>query len=349
MYVQFPKIQTLLKYPDELKGQEEKYEELIGVIPELLIIDEFSMIDSFMFKEILEWCQYFKCRLLILGDENQLPSIGPGCNLKNIIECSLFQQSKLLEIKRQTGVLMKNIKKMTTEEITRVDFIDDSMMLLDIENFINDFGNVSVSTIKSLIEKEKLDPSSSKFISYFQSEKFTFNITNLNNILQPIFNPSGEIIRSRSKFKEKFVFKVGDIIIRTENDYTTGDIRANGEQSIIKGYDDPNNMVFLENIEDKKVDVVCCKTLYEDFNLAYALTVHKSQGSQYDNIVIFIDKNQQIWDKTALYTAISRAKNKCIVVASDKDFSNIQHSTRNINEKISLFMKESDTYEFEED
>jgi len=108
-------------------------------------------------------------------------------------------------------------------------------------------------------------------------------------------------------------------------------------------------MVILENIEEKKEYKIDIQTLYDEFNLAYALTVHKSQGSQYENVIIFIDKNQKIWDKPALYTAISRAKNRCIIIATEKDFSNIQHSMKNITDKISLFMKESDIYEFTEE
>ena len=85
--------------------------------------------------------------------------------------------------------------------------------------------------------------------------------------------------------------------------------------------------------------------LYDDFKLAYALTVHKSQGSQYENLVIFIDKDQNIWDKAALYTAISRAKKKCIVITDYKTFKNIQLNERSTKEKISLFMRDSNIYD----
>jgi len=345
MYVQYPKIHLLLNKQKYESVIIEKDNELIGIIPEIIIIDEFSMIDSFMYKEILDWCRYFSCRLLILGDENQLPSIGPGCNLKNIIESRMFHQTKLVDIKRQTGILMNNIKKMTTEILNGGDFTDQTMMLLDIDHFIDtESGKITRKMIQSLIENENLDMNKTKFISYFKDEKFIFNVNDLNNILQSIYNPTSEIIHSKSRFKESFKFKVNDIIIRIENDYTTGDIRANGEQCIIKGI--YNDAVYLELIEEKKEYKISIQDLYEEFRLAYAVTVHKSQGSQYDNVIIFIDKNQKIWDKPALYTAISRSKNKCIVISKEKDFENIQY---NVSQKISLFMKESDNYEFLEE
>jgi exodeoxyribonuclease V alpha subunit len=277
-----------------------------------------------------------------------LPSIGPECVFKNLLDSCLFSQTKLTVIKRQQGVLMNNIKKMTTELITREDLVDQTMCLLDVDHFIDEENEINHAAIKSLIENENIHMHNSKFISYFQDEKFSFNVTTLNIILQSIFNPSGEIIHSRSRFKERFRFKVGDIIIRTENDYSSGDIKANGEQSIIKAYNDTLNLVWLENIQDKKECKTDIQTLYEDFSMAYALTIHKAQGSQYDNIIIFIDKNQKIWDKPALYTAISRAKEKCLVIAREVDFESIQYGMRSIKEKISLFMKESDNYEFEE-
>jgi ATP-dependent exoDNAse (exonuclease V) alpha subunit len=352
MYVQFPQIMNLKKGYGDYKGKKSKnMDSLEGVTPELLIIDEFSMIDSFMFKEILEWCRRFDCRLLILGDENQLPSIGPGCNLKNILECLLFSQTKLTDIKRQTGVLMNNIKKMTTEEITRDDFIDKTMCLVDIDHFIesdeNDSNQINYDNLKTLIRKEGLTKDNTKFISYFKDEKYLFNVINLNNKLQNIFNPSGELIVSKSKFKDKFKFKVGDIVIRTDNDYTGDDIKANGEQSIVKSYDYHADLVILEKIGEKGVEEkIDIQTLYSDFNLAYALTVHKSQGSQYDNVVVIIEKNNKTWDKCALYTAVSRARDRCFVVSKEKDFMTAQRSMKNLTDKISLFMKVSDTYEF---
>lgn len=364
MYTKFPKILAMINKKnndnnntnnnktahvfsqyilEESEKREEKSEE--PIVPQLIIIDEFSMIDSFIYDEILDWCCVFKCRLIILGDENQLPSIGPGCNLKNIIDSNIFEQIKLKEIRRQTGVLMANIKKMTYEKIRRPDFVDDSMVLLDIDDFMLE-GEMDSNKIKQLVEQNNFTKDNTKFLTYFNKETYASNVNNLNNILQKIFNPTGNRIESNSLYPEKIQFREGDNIIRIENDYSGEDIKANGEQAKIGIHDKNENITQIQYIDEgNKNESVDNESLYSDFTLSYALTVHKSQGSQYDNVVVIIDKNQNIWDKTALYTAISRAKLRCIIVAKYEDFKNIQSNASKSAEKVSLFLKESDEYE----
>ena len=124
-------------------------------------------------------------------------------------------------------------------------------------------------------------------------------------------------------------------------------MRANGEQAYIRDYDRVKETVKIQytSAEDKE-EKISIYELYENFVLAYCLTVHKSQGSQYDNVIIFIDKNQSIWDKTALYTAISRAKSRCFIVSCCADFIKTQNNNKRVSDKISLLLKESDNYEF---
>ena len=147
---------------------------------------------------------------------------------------------------------------------------------------------------------------------------------------------------------EKYTFKENDMIVRIVNSYVKGDdIRANGEMAQIISFNSSTNKIVIKYVEDGVEMKIGKMELYEEFELAYGLTVHKSQGSQFDNVVIFIDVNQNSWDKTALYTAISRAKQKCIIVAKYDDFMKIQRNMRNIDDKISLFLKEFNEYEIE--
>jgi exodeoxyribonuclease V alpha subunit len=85
--------------------------------------------------------------------------------------------------------------------------------------------------------------------------------------------------------------------------------------------------------------------LYDNFKLNYCITIHKSQGSQYDNVVLFIEPNQNIIDKTSLYTAISRARNKCFIVSSKEDFIKCQKNNNTFDNKVSLFMRRSNHYD----
>ena len=312
----------------------------------LIIIDEVSMLDTFMFHHILKYCVASDCRLILVGDNNQLPSIGPGCILKNIINSALFNKVLLTKIKRQNaGVLVNNIKQMNERLITLNDFTDDSMIFLDIKDFTDEYDS-----FKKLIDKYQLSSNNTKFLTYFNKKTYKFNVGDVNKIIQAIFNTciTNKQIPPNLKWQsDKCVFKENDMIVRIVNSYTKGDdIRANGEMAKIVSFDD-NNKVIIRYLEDN-TDVRTNKNdLYDDFELAYALTVHKSQGSQFDNIVIFIDVNQNSWDKTALYTAISRAKNKCIIIAKYDDFLKTQSNKRNIDDKISLFLKEFNEYEIE--
>ena len=334
IYNQFPKIIQGLS-----EGEIDR--ELIDIFPELIIIDEFSMVDSFMFNDILEFCLYFGCRLIILGDENQLPSIGPGMILESLITSKIFIECNLTEIKRNSGILMNNIKKMASDILTIEDFTDDSMVFIDIDTFLDDENKLEFYKIKELIDNNQINQHNCKFLSYFKNEKYECNVVNLNNILQSIFNTDGNFIPSKSKFADKFQFKIDDTIIRIENDYKGSDLRANGEIATIQRIQNGNVVIkYIEDGKEVNTDII---TLYDEFILSYALTVHKSQGSQYDIIVIFIDKGQNIWEKKALYTAISRAKLRCIIIGKMEDFLKIQ---RNIStDKVSVFMKESDVYD----
>lgn len=344
-------IQYAKKQPDQqiLEKFKETYQELYNIVPQLIIVDEVSMIDSFIMDRLITACKHFNCRLIMLGDKNQLPSIGPGCNLKNMLESGIVQYSNLTVIKRQSGTLVKNIKKMTTTKIHMRDFVDDTMIFHNVDDYIDNM-HINSHALDTLIDTFHLTQTNTKFLSYFKKETFVFNTVALNNLIQYRFNPYGEEIPYSSKFEQPFTLRVGDIIIRKENDYTDSEkIRANGEQAIIKWYSKSIKKIGIHYLEDDDGEEVIINVgdIYDDFVHAYALTVHKAQGSQYDNIIIFIDKNQTIWDKAALYTAISRAKKRCIIISKYMDFKNIQVNNKSIDSKVSLFMKESNIYEFE--
>ena len=315
--------------------------------PKLIIVDEVSMLDTFMFHHILQYCKLFNCRLLLFGDENQLPSIGPGCILKNIIQSALFNRTSLIEIKRQSnqGILVNNIKKMNESKIILDDFVDESMMFIPMNAFADD------DALNKLIKKHGFNQNTTKFLTYFNKKTYKYNVSDLNKTIQSIFNTdlyNKEIIPNMKYQAEKYTFKENDMIVRIVNSYVKGDdIRANGEMAQIISFNSSTNKIVIKYVEDGVEMKIGKMELYEEFELAYGLTVHKSQGSQFDNVVIFIDVNQNSWDKTALYTAISRAKQKCIIVAKYDDFMKIQRNMRNIDDKISLFLKEFNEYEIE--
>lgn len=169
-------------------NQREPKDDYEPVNIDLIIIDEFSMVDIFMFETILEFCDFFKCRLLLVGDNNQLPSIGPGCVLKSIIESDIFPESlsTLKVIHRQnTGNLKDNILRMNEELLTFDHFDETTMIFKNINKFLTpDSSQLNATQIELLIDEYGLTRDNCKFLSYFRNDKFKFNVGNLNNIAQ---------------------------------------------------------------------------------------------------------------------------------------------------------------------
>ena len=328
-------------------NQRDPKEDYQPVTIDLIIIDEFSMVDIFMFETILEYCDFFKCRLLLVGDNNQLPSIGPGCVLKSIIESDIFPESisKLTVIHRQnTGNLKDNILRMNHELLTFDHFDETTMIFKNISKFLTpDSSQLNPTQIELLIDEYGLTQHNCKFLSYFKNEKFKFNVGNLNNIMQTKFNQNA----ARRKFvpNQRRKFYDNDIILRTENDYSEeSGLRANGETAKIESITGDGTSADIR-YHDETDATLDSNELENAFDLAYALTVHKAQGSQCDTIVIFIDNAQSCWDKRTLYTAISRAVNRCILVTSYDSYLAAQR--RNNNSKISLFLEMFSKYEFD--
>ena len=312
--------------------------------PEIIIVDEFSMMDIFMFKELLSYSNKFNVRLILIGDNNQLPSIGPGCVLNSIIETDseyeFFKITYLKEIKRQNeSSLLKNIIKMTEYGLNKYDFVDESIQFIDISSFLNK-NELNEKVLIDFIKSKELSKNNTKFISYFNGESvksklYSANVMNLNIILQNEFNANGESIK-KGLYDDVVEYRIGDIIIRTENDTNSDEFRANGEQAIIISiYEGYIYIKYFDSIKEEKIEL---EKFYNEFKLAYALTVHKSQGSEYKNIVIFI-QNSYIWDKSSLYTAISRAEEKCFIISDYNDFLKIQKNNKN-SKKPSMFLKE---------
>lgn len=297
-------------------------------------IDEVSMLDTFMFAELLEICMYFKSRLILLGDIDQLPPIGPGNILNKLISCGIFSVSKLTKIKRQNaGSLVNCINKMSQNiPIGTNDFGDESISLEQYDKFSKN-GKINEEKILHLIEENKLNVNNSIFIVGYKTTKKVFNTQNMNLILQNIYN-SENIVEIPKKYAN-ITFRVNDKIIRTENDYSGDKVRANGEPAKIIDFD--GKSVTIEyadsNGSPEKIGIL---ELYQDFTLNYCITVHKAQGSQYKNVVFIIEPDNYT-ERTKIYTGISRAKEKCIILARPIHFvSSLRKST---NDRVSIFME----------
>jgi exodeoxyribonuclease V alpha subunit len=320
---------------------------------DLIVIDETSMLDIFIFKRVLLYCKRLGCQLILIGDSNQLPSVGPGAVLKSILESGVFEDNivRLSKICRQdTGALLNGILKMANGRILgESDFDESSLCFRPMREYEGECFNIR--KFFQLFDEHSLTKENTKVICYHSDIKQPINTVALNIVLQARYNPTGRVIPSPfegSSRNPPFRFRVGDTILLTqngdqENDKNETQYRVNGDEATILDISEDgyiNIRYMTDNL--KAVTKISTNILYGDYILSYALTVHKAQGSQYDNI-IFMPSDSKRVKKELLYTAISRAKERCIVLANMDTF---KYAQTKIENKPTIFMKEFITTEF---
>lgn len=304
--------------------------------PKLMIVDEFSMVDNVLFNNLLKFCKVFDCKLVLIADDQQLPPIGGGYPLTSIIQSKIFKTVNLKNIKRQSKGKLKDVilKLNKCEKIINTDFDKETIF----------FYNYSEANIKKLIEKFNLNPTNSQFIS--PQHKHTEGTVNVNKLLQSIYSKTNTPFYCK-QFTKNNVIKNNDYVVRTINHYSEDELFANGDVAQV-----------TNNIQDDCIDVdyiytntkqqISINELYEQFDLSYCLTVHKVQGSQYENTVLIIGDNHNFsWTnndaKRLLYTAISRAQKRCFILGNSELFSCAQSIIPSL--KHSLFLKRFNEYD----
>jgi hypothetical protein len=346
----FPKIEKHREYSPDSNEK--------NMLPDLIhhiIVDEASMIDIFMFKLLLQWCQYFECKLILLGDIKQLPPIGKGRPFECIINSQLFNTMYLVEIKRQdAGKLKDCIININNRELSISDFDDTSTIFID-----HDFTNhkQTIKLCKKLVDKYGKD----RIVFLTPENGKESGVFEMNKLLQNnVYNPDKIYIHG--------YLKDGDYVMRTENKYDDDKIRVNGDTGVIY-FKDPavgvsfrfrnpttgefykHNMAQVKyDDDDTNTEYVPLDEIKDNFMLNYCNTVHKYQGSQKD-VVVFICSplhNSLAWGTNRLklaYTAISRAAQTLIVIGNKEVFFNIQKCTD--DPFVTSFMSEFTKYEFD--
>lgn len=289
--------------------------------PDAIIIDEFSMVDIRKWHQLLEYCQRFKCQVILIGDMFQLPSIGAGRLLAMMCQYPdhypIFQ---LRDIMRQTGHLSQIIQRMTREIITDTGFNNQDFIFEDFDG-----GPETELFIRFMVDKYSLEACNCRFLC--SQNNGDCGINRINRILQNIYNSVGQDIPPPKCIKtQDMIFRVGDLVIRCANDYLKGaeldppQIYLNGDCGCLTRIDDKRYFITYHGDGKTRQETVGIDELYENFTVGYAISVHKAQGSQYDNAVIMMTTDQKfMWCHplcegfNLLYTAISRAKHRCIL------------------------------------
>lgn len=285
----------------------------------VIIIDESSMIDIFLFNALLKGLN-LNVKLLLIGDANQLPSIGPGDLLNDLINYNSIKSTCLSKIYRvKDGSYITYLAADIREQkyFDKLDSYDDF-------RFIESNDNNIISYLKEICYKVKeKNINLDNFQILAPMYKGLNGIDNLNNIIAEIFNPDEE----KHKIGETY-YRVNDKVIQLVND-ADNDI-YNGDIGYIRDISYYNKAMFIDIAYSNNV-VRYTEKDADKFSLAYAISIHKSQGSEYDNVVVVLAKSfMRMFYNKLVYTAVTRAKSSLIILGSLESFnSSVQTSYSN--------------------
>ena len=295
---------------------------------DVIIIDEMSMVDISLMYALLK-AILAGTRLILVGDVNQLPSVGPGAVLKDIIESGQFNTVKLNKIFRQasTSDIIVNAHKINNGQEVTLD--NKSMDFFFLKRYEADkIIQVTLQLIKQKLPKY-VDATEYDIQVLTPMRKGLLGVERLNSILQMYLNP--ESPSKREKEYSGVVFREGDKVMQIKNNYQLEwEIRSkyglcidkgtgvfNGDTGIIKEINFFAETLTVSFDEGKMVEYPF--KLLEELELAYAITIHKSQGSEYPAVVIPLFQGpRMLMNRNLLYTAVTRAK-KCVTLVGDDE------------------------------
>lgn len=317
---------------DEREGQAVHFERNAEnpLDADVIIIDEMSMVDIYLMHSLLN-AVTAGTRLILVGDENQLPSVGPGNVLRDIIRSGEFSVVELKKIFRQASEsdIVVNAHKINKGEQVTLNNKSRDFFFLKRQD-----ADIIIRVVIALIQE--------KLPKYVEAKPFDIQVLTpmrkgllgverLNQILQRYLNPP----ESSKKEKEygKGLFREGDKVMQIRNNYQLEwEIRGrygipvdkgvgifNGDTGILKSINE-----FAETAEVEFEDGRCAEYSFkqlEELELAYAVTIHKSQGSEYPAVVIpLLSGPRMLLNRNLLYTAVTRARKCVTIVGSEETF-----------------------------
>lgn len=304
---------------------------------DVIIIDEMSMVDISLMNSLLK-AVAAGTRLILVGDVNQLPSVGAGSVLKDIIASHVCNVVMLTKIFRQasTSDIIVNAHKINRGEEVTLD--NKSMDFFFLKRYDADvIISVTLQLIKQKLPKF-VDATPYDIQVLTPMRKGLLGVERLNGILQQYMNPPEK--GKREKEHGQILFREGDKIMQTKNNYQLEwEIRSkyglsiekgtgifNGDMGIIREINDYTEIVTVEFDEGHMVEYPF--KLLDELELAYAITIHKSQGSEYPAVVIpLLSGPAMLMNRNLLYTAVTRAKKCVTLVGNDVTFAQMIQNT----------------------
>lgn len=304
---------------------------------DVIIVDEMSMVDLPLISVLLR-AIVVGTRVIFVGDQDQLPSVGPGSVLKDLIESNCFPVVKLTKIFRQAGEsdIVVNAHKINRGEEVILDNKSRDFFFLkrqDADTIIRVVLTLIQSKLPKYVDADPLD-----IQVLTPMRKGLLGVERLNAILQQYMNPP-DPRKAEKEYGDK-VFRVGDKVMQIRNNYQLeweistkyglvvdqGVGVFNGDIGKIVDINTYTEIIQVEFEEKKKVNYTF--QLLEELELAYAVTVHKSQGSEYPAVVIpLLQGPRQLYHRNLIYTAVTRARKCVTIVGSDVTFQEMIQNT----------------------
>lgn len=322
-----------------------------------VVIDEASMMDFNIFMIVIDFVVKYGGSIIFVGDINQLPPVSAGRPFERIYRCGHFKSVELNEIMRSTNKISSFVLDLNANDYLRLSThfddkeikfyncseLDNTYVKKFFKKIIQTDGLMSLKRNYSIISAQNGD----------QDRDWNGSVNQLNELIQSLCLE--EIKREKLENKdasELLSVKVGrkyyydgDRIIRTVNDYSTGNIRVNGEMGTLmirenlekRKKKDPELYITI-NYDDGDAEEVDADDLEQSFNLAYASTVHKMQGSENKKIVVVMSHAHYMWQgegcKKLLYTAVSRAKEELLILSSFGAFEKCLENCKKIEKSF---------------
>ena len=317
---------------------------------DVVIIDETSMVDVVLMNHLLKAVAP-GTRLILVGDINQLPSVGPGNVLKDLISSGLINTVMLTEIFRQAeeSLIIVNAHRINKGERPCINRKDKDFFFISRNSAQGIVGTIVDLCASRIPQGFGFDP-----IRQIQvltpTKKGPSGVYNLNVELQKALNPQRK--NKNEKAFRDFVYREGDRVMQIKNNYNlrwrkeSGDASEgmgvfNGDTGVIRRIDTVEQCVEVLFEDDKVVEYDF--SILEEIEPAFAITIHKSQGSEYPAIIIPVFSGPQIlMTRNLLYTAVTRARNIVVIVGSENSMYDMINNEREalrfsgLSEKLQL-------------
>ena len=317
------------KVKEEANFEENIEESVAPIDADVIIVDEMSMVDMFLMNLLMKGI-YQGTKLILVGDVDQLPSVGPGNILKDIIESEKISTVKLDKIFRQAAkskIILNAHRVNNGESFIKKEESEEE--LLEDFFFIREPNQEKILNNVLTLSKDRLTKFGNyEFFKNIQvispTKKGTLGTRELNKSLQQALNPENEL--KREKNFGNIILREGDKVMQVKNnydifwerknpEYENGTGVFNGELGIVEKIDEHEKQVKVK-FDDEKIVYYTYQDI-EQLEHAYAITIHKAQGSEFDVVIIPVTAaSQMLLTRNLLYTALTRAKKLLVIVGN---------------------------------